>query len=76
MRRLVKCGVRWASQVAMELLHPASVRGCKGQDLIEYALLAGFVAVAVAAIVPYQVTGPISGIFNKIHYYMKTYANG
>ncbi|QOY91881.1 hypothetical protein IRI77_01355 [Paludibaculum fermentans] len=62
--------------MAVDLLHPASTRGCKGQDLVEYALLAGFVAVAVAAIIPYQVTGPISGIFNKLEYYMKTWGNG
>ena len=37
----------------------------KGQDLIEYALLAGFVAVAAGAIMP-QVTEQINTIFSKI----------
>ena len=37
----------------------------KGQDLIEYALLAGFVAVAAGAILP-QVTAQINIIFSKI----------
>jgi pilus assembly protein Flp/PilA len=37
----------------------------KGQDLIEYALMAGFVAVAAGAIMP-SVSGSISTIFSKI----------
>ena len=37
----------------------------KGQDLIEYALMAGFVAVAAGAIMP-SVSGNISTIFSKI----------
>lgn len=37
----------------------------KGQDLIEYALMAGFVAVAAGAIMPGVATS-ISTIFNKI----------
>jgi len=37
----------------------------KGQDLIEYALMAGFVAVAAGAIMP-GVSGSISTIFSKI----------
>ena len=76
MRCLKNRAVRRASLLAIELLHPASERGRSGQDLVEYALMAGFVAVAVAAIIPYQVTGPISGIFNKIEYYMKAFGNG
>lgn len=36
-----------------------------GQDLIEYALMAGFVAVAAGAIMP-GVAGSISTIFSKI----------
>lgn len=47
-----------------------------GQDMIEFALLAGFIAVAIAATIPYGVTGPISSVFNKLHYYMVNYANG
>ncbi|HBY62835.1 MAG TPA: Flp family type IVb pilin [Solibacterales bacterium] len=37
----------------------------KGQDLIEYALMAGFVAVAAGAIMPGVATS-ISQIFSKI----------
>jgi pilus assembly protein Flp/PilA len=37
----------------------------KGQDLIEYALMAGFVAVAAGAIMPGVATS-ISVIFSKI----------
>ncbi len=37
----------------------------QGQDLIEYALMAGFVAVAAGAIMP-TVSGHISTIFSKI----------
>ena len=37
----------------------------KGQDLIEYALMAGFVAVAAGAIMP-RVATSISTIFSKI----------
>jgi len=37
----------------------------EGQDLIEYALMAGFVALAAAALMP-SVTQSISTIFSKI----------
>jgi pilus assembly protein Flp/PilA len=37
----------------------------RGQDLIEYALMAGFVAVAAGAFMP-NVAGSISTIFSKI----------
>jgi pilus assembly protein Flp/PilA len=37
----------------------------RGQDLIEYALMVGFVAVAAGAIMP-GVAGSISTIFEKI----------
>jgi pilus assembly protein Flp/PilA len=37
----------------------------RGQDLIEYALMAGFVAVAAGAIMP-TVAASISTIFSKI----------
>ena len=37
----------------------------KGQDLIEYALMAGFVAVAAGAVMPGVATS-ISTIFSKI----------
>lgn len=37
----------------------------RGQDLIEYALMAGFVAVAAGAIMP-GISEDISGIFSKV----------
>jgi pilus assembly protein Flp/PilA len=40
-------------------------RDRQGQDLIEYALMVGFVAVAAGAIMP-GVSGSISTIFSKI----------
>ena len=43
----------------------------KGQDLIEYALMAGFVAVAAGAIMP-DVAASISTIFSKISTVMST----
>jgi pilus assembly protein Flp/PilA len=38
----------------------------RGQDLIEYALMAGFVAVAAGAIFPTTLLPGISTIFSKI----------
>ncbi len=47
------------------LLNLRIVKDTKGQDLIEYALMAGFVAVAAGAIMP-GVAGSISTIFNAV----------
>ncbi len=41
------------------------INNTKGQDLIEYALMAGFVAVAAGAIMP-GVSASISTIFGKV----------
>jgi Flp pilus assembly pilin Flp len=38
---------------------------CKGQDLIEYALMAGFVAVAAGALMP-GIASSISTVFSNI----------
>jgi pilus assembly protein Flp/PilA len=46
----------------------------RGQDLIEYALMAGFVAVAAGAIMP-TVASSISTIFSKINSTMTLAAN-
>ena len=51
--------IRWDN--AMGRLKESS-----GQDLIEYALLAGFVAVAGGALIPWGASGPISTIFSKL----------
>ena len=42
------------------------LKDTRGQDLIEYALMAGFVAVAAGAIMPTVATG-ISTIFTKVN---------
>ncbi|MBK5295124.1 MAG: Flp family type IVb pilin [Acidobacteriia bacterium] len=41
------------------------LKDTRGQDLIEYALMAGFVAVAAGAIMP-GVASTISSIFGKV----------
>lgn len=48
-------------------------RDTRGQDLIEYALMAGFVAVAAGAIMP-NVASSISTIFSKVSTTMSTAA--
>ena len=50
------------------------LKDTRGQDLIEYALMAGFVAVAAGAIMP-SVASSISIIFSKISSVM-TQASG
>jgi pilus assembly protein Flp/PilA len=49
-------------------------RNDHGQDLIEYALMAGFVAVAAGAIMP-NVSNSISTIFSKVSSIMKGASN-
>jgi pilus assembly protein Flp/PilA len=41
------------------------LRDTRGQDLIEYALMAGFVAIAAGAVMP-SVSSSISKIFSKV----------
>lgn len=38
----------------------------RGQDLIEYALLTGFMVVAFWAVIPQQIVPSISGIFSRL----------
>lgn len=47
------------------------IKDTRGQDLIEYALMAGFVAVAAGAIMPGVATS-ISTIFSKVASVMAT----
>ncbi len=42
-----------------------ALRDARGQDLIEYALMAGFVAVAAGAVMP-GVASSISTIFSQV----------
>jgi pilus assembly protein Flp/PilA len=55
------------------LLKLRIMKDTRGQDLIEYALMAGFVAVAAGAIVP-GVASSISTIFNKLNTVMSNAA--
>lgn len=48
------------------LLKLQILKDTRGQDLIEYALMAGFVAVAAGAIVP-GVASSISTIFSRLN---------
>lgn len=47
----------------------------QGQDLIEYAMLVGFVAVACAALIPYGVAQPIADIFSRLIALLNTRGN-
>jgi pilus assembly protein Flp/PilA len=47
------------------ILKLRALKDTRGQDLIEYALMAGFVAVAAGAIMPGVATS-ISTIFSKV----------
>jgi Flp pilus assembly pilin Flp len=47
------------------ILKSKSVKDTRGQDLIEYALMAGFVAVTAGAIMP-GVASSISTIFSQV----------
>jgi pilus assembly protein Flp/PilA len=49
------------------------IKDTRGQDLIEYALMAGFVAVAAGAIVP-GVASNIKNIFDKLNIVMSNAA--
>jgi pilus assembly protein Flp/PilA len=54
------------NQMLLKLLFRLQ-RETQGQDLVEYALVAGFVAVAGGAIFPTTVAPNISVIFSKIN---------
>ena len=61
----------------MKLIYGVLARLCqdrRGQDLIEYALMAGFVAVAAGAIMP-GVADSISTIFSKVTSVLATAAS-
>jgi pilus assembly protein Flp/PilA len=59
--------VKKANQILLRLrLWPLGIwKDTRGQDLIEYALMAGFVAVAAGAIMP-NVASSISTIFSQV----------
>jgi len=47
------------------ILKLKAIKDTRGQDLIEYAMMAGFVAVAAGAVMP-GVASSISTIFSKV----------
>jgi pilus assembly protein Flp/PilA len=51
----------------------AFLKDDRGQDLVEYALMAGFVAVAAGALMP-NISSSISTIFSKIQSVLTTAA--
>ena len=53
------------TRIANIVLKLKAWKDTRGQDLIEYALMAGFVAVAAGAIMP-GVSSSISTIFSKV----------
>jgi len=55
----------WLRQELSTLL-ASGRRGLQGQDLVEYALIVGFIAVACAALIPYTATESMRCIYNRI----------
>ena len=61
-------GVQYEKHVLRHVLRLVAIavkQNVKGQDLIEYALMAGFVAVAAGALMP-NIASSISTVFSKI----------
>lgn len=56
---------RWLRR-EMAALFFAGKRSDRGQDLVEYALIVGFIAVACAALIPYTATSSMREIYNRI----------
>jgi Flp pilus assembly pilin Flp len=61
MKQIVRWTLRWNDLVIQAQIW----KDAHGQDLIEYALMAGFVAVSAAAIMP-TVSTSLSKIFSKV----------
>ena len=53
------------NKIASQMWNLSLWKDTRGQDIIEYALMAGFVAVAAGAIMP-GVASQISDIFSKV----------
>jgi pilus assembly protein Flp/PilA len=60
----------------MQFKHMVSqfLRDDQGQDLIEYALMAGFIAVAAGALMP-NISSSISTVFSKVQSLMTAAAS-
>jgi pilus assembly protein Flp/PilA len=74
---LSECTVMVAGRERKQMTHMLNAiwKDDSGQDLIEYALMAGFVAVAAGAIMP-GVSTSISTIFSKVATAMGQAAGG
>lgn len=66
MQRHLTAALWLLHQRVLELLQLQSRRGRSGQDLIEYALIVGFIAVACAALIPYTATESMRSIYQRI----------
>lgn len=66
MQRHLTAAMWLLHQRVLELLRLTSGKGRSGQDLIEYALIVGFIAVACAAMIPYTATESMKAIYNRI----------
>ena len=53
-------------QIIRLVMHHRIWKDCHGQDLIEYALMAGFVAVAAGAVSP-GIVSSINIVFSKVN---------
>lgn len=76
MRLILRSQILMVSSRIVELCSPRSAKGRSGQELVEYALIVGFIAVSAAAFIPYSITAPISSIFSKIAVYLTKLGNG
>lgn len=56
----------WLLRQEMAGLFSSGRRSNRGQDLVEYALIVGFIAVACAALIPYTATSSMRAIYNRI----------
>jgi Flp pilus assembly pilin Flp len=65
MQRLMRPTLRQIQRQLLALL-AGGRRSQSGQDLVEYALILGFIAVACAAIIPYTATESMRTIYSKI----------
>ncbi len=75
MLKTTEAWLRAIQRSTFELFRPGNEQNRRGQEMLEFALLAGFIAVTIAAVIPYSITAPVSSVFNKIEIYMKTWAN-
>ena len=67
MRKLSTAVSQIPSAAFSHALRARIVADQRGQDLVEYALIAGFICVGAGAFIPYGITAPISNIFVKIY---------